>query len=196
MTIHLVHNDMLQAIPSFVAAGVVCDACVTDPPYHLTATQKRFGAADSAPAQFGRDGAMSRLSGGFMGQQWDGGDIAFRPETWATVATILRPGAFLVAFGGTRTYHRLACAIEDGGFVIQDSILDLIATDARVQRFMATLTEQQVDAFSQILADLQLTGALAWVFGTGFPKRRDNLKPAFEPLVFAYKPGGKRTMQI
>jgi site-specific DNA-methyltransferase (adenine-specific) len=93
-----------------------------------------------------------------MGQQWDGGDIAFRPETWATVATILRPGAVLVAFGGTRTYHRLVCAIEDGGFVVQDQI--------------------------------------AWMFGSGFPKRRDMLKPGFEPVCLAYKPGGKRTMQV
>jgi site-specific DNA-methyltransferase (adenine-specific) len=156
--IRIEHADMLEAIPRLVAEGVVCDACATDPPYHLTATQKRFGAANSAPAQHGRDGAMARLSGGFMGQQWDGGDIAFRPETWATVATILRPGAFLIAFGGTRTYHRLVCAIEDAGFVIQDQI--------------------------------------AWMFGTGFPKRRDMLKPAFEPICLAYKPGGKRTMQI
>jgi site-specific DNA-methyltransferase (adenine-specific) len=93
-----------------------------------------------------------------MGQTWDGGDVAFRPETWAAVATIMRPGAFLVAFGGTRTYHRLACAVEDGGFVIQDCIM--------------------------------------WLFATGFPKRRDMLKPAYEPIVCAYKPGGPRTMQI
>ena len=99
-----------------------------------------------------------RLAAGFMGQQWDGGDIAFRPETWATVAAVLRPGAFLVAFGGTRTFHRLVCAIEDAGFVVQDQI--------------------------------------AWMFGSGFPKRRDMLKPAFEPICLAYKPGGKRTMQV
>jgi site-specific DNA-methyltransferase (adenine-specific) len=151
------HGDMLEVIPRFVAEGVVCDAVVTDPPYHLTATVKRFGAADSAPAQQGKDGSYSRLSKGFMGQKWDGGDLAFRPETWATVATILRPGAFLVAFGGTRTYHRLVCAIEDAGFVIQDTI--------------------------------------AWLYGSGFPKRRDMLKPALELTVLAYKPGGKRTMQ-
>ena len=154
----ILQGDMLDEIPRLVTAGVVCDACVTDPPYHLLPTQRRFGADGSAPAQYGRDGAMARLSGGFMGQQWDGGDIAFRPDTWATVATVLRPGAFLVAFGGTRTYHRLASAIEDAGFVIQDTI--------------------------------------AWIYGTGFPKRRDMLKPAFEPICLAYKPGGARTMQV
>jgi site-specific DNA-methyltransferase (adenine-specific) len=158
MTVRVEHADMLEAIPRLVAEGVQVDAVVTDAPYHLTATQSRFGKADSAPAQHGRDGAMARLSGGFMGQQWDGGDIAFRPETWATVASIMRPGAFLVAFGGTRTHHRVWCAIEDAGLVIQDTIM--------------------------------------WMFGTGFPKRRNALKPAHEPIVLAYKPGGKRTMQI
>lgn len=93
-----------------------------------------------------------------MSQTWDGGDTAFRPETWATIASILRPGGFLVAFGGCRTYHRLACAIEDGGFVIQDCLM--------------------------------------WLYGTGFPKRRDALKPSYEPIVLAYRPGGPRTMQV
>jgi DNA modification methylase len=196
MTVEVFHGDCLEVIPRLVSEGRFVDAAITDPPYHLTATQKRFGAANSAPAQYGRDGAMARLSGGFMGQRWDGGDIAFRPETWATVATILRPGAFLLAFGGTRTYHRLACAIEDAGFVIQDSILDLISSDARVQRFLATLNDEQVAAFSAILDQMQPGGALFWGFGQGFPKRRDALKPAYEQIVCAYRPGGKRTLQI
>lgn len=156
--VSLLSGDMLEVIPRLVTEGVICDSCVCDPPYHLGPTQKRFGAANSAPAQYGRDGAMSRLSSGFMGAKWDGGDIAFRPETWATVATVLRPGAFLLAFGGTRTYHRLVCAIEDAGFIVQDQI--------------------------------------AWVFGSGFPKRKDMLKPAFEPICLAYKPGGKRSLQV
>lgn len=151
-------GDALQVIPELVSQGVVVDSIVTDPPYHLTARTKRFGKEGSAPPQYGKDGAMGRLSKGFMGQEWDGGDIAFRPETWATVGTIMRPGAFMLVFGGTRTYHRMTCAIEDAGFVIQDCIM--------------------------------------WMYGTGFPKRRDMLKPAYEPIVVAYKPGGDRTMQI
>lgn len=134
------------------------DACVTDPPYHLQATIKRFGEHGSAPAHHGRDGSYKRLSSGFMGQKWDGGDIAFRPETWALVLQTVKPGGFLLAFGGTRTWHRLACAIEDAGFVIQDTI--------------------------------------AWLYGSGFPKRRDMLKPAFEPIIMAYRPGGERALQI
>jgi site-specific DNA-methyltransferase (adenine-specific) len=57
-----------------------------------------------------------------MGKVWDGGDVAFRPETWAAVYRVLKPGAHLIAMGGTRTYHRLACAIEDAGFEIRDTV--------------------------------------------------------------------------
>src|SRR5580765_2967649 len=100
MTVRVEHDDCLRAIPRLVAEGVLCDAVVTDPPYHLTDMTKRFGRAFNAAGHRNQDGTnhYQRLAGGFMGQQWDGGDIAFRPETWATIATILRPGAFLVAF--------------------------------------------------------------------------------------------------
>lgn len=158
MSIRIEDGDSLKVVPWLAVEGVTVDAIVTDPPYHLVARTKRFGKEGSAPPKYGRDGAMGRLSKGFMGQAWDGGDIAFRPETWATVGEILRPGGFMLVFGGTRTYHRMTCAIEDAGFVIQDCIL--------------------------------------WMYGTGFPKRRDMLKPAYEPIAVAYKPGGGRTMQI
>jgi hypothetical protein len=57
-----------------------------------------------------------------MGKTWDGGDIAFRPDTWAAVFRVLKPGAHLLAFSGTRTQHRMVCAIEDAGFEIRDQI--------------------------------------------------------------------------
>jgi len=98
------------------------DSAVTDPPYHLTSIVKRFGAANAAPAKVGKTGAYARASKGFMGQSWDGGDVAFQPETWEAVYRVLKPGAHLVAFSGTRTYHRMACAIEDAGFEIRDQL--------------------------------------------------------------------------
>jgi site-specific DNA-methyltransferase (adenine-specific) len=55
-----------------------------------------------------------------MGMKWDTGDVAFDPAFWAECLRVLKPGAHLMAFGGTRTYHRLACAIEDAGFEIRD----------------------------------------------------------------------------
>jgi DNA modification methylase len=77
----------------------------------------RFKEADG-----GTGAAFARMSKGFMGKQWDGGDIAFDPATWHAVYRVLKPGAHLVAMGGTRTYHRMACAIEDAGFEIRDTI--------------------------------------------------------------------------
>ncbi len=99
------------------------DSVVTDPPYHLTSIVKRFGGKNAAPAQFGTDGAFARASRGFMGKEWDGGDIAFRPEFWAEVWRVLKPGGHLLAFSGSRTYHRMAVGIEDAGFEIRDQIM-------------------------------------------------------------------------
>jgi site-specific DNA-methyltransferase (adenine-specific) len=121
--IDLHEGDMRGVLAQLAAAGARFDACVTDPPYHLTSIVKRFGAADAAPAQHGTDGAFARASRGFMGQTWDGGDIAFQPQTWRAVFDALKPGAHLVAFGGSRTFHRIAVAIEDAGFEIRDTAM-------------------------------------------------------------------------
>lgn len=67
---------------------------VTDPPYELS----------------------------FMGKSWDGTGIAYQVELWVECLRVLKPGGHLLAFGGTRTYHRMAVAIEDAGFEIRDSI--------------------------------------------------------------------------
>ena len=94
-------------------------AC-TDPPYHLTADKK--GGTGIASLNENSPAGRARISTGFMGKHWDGGDIAFRPDVWREVFRVLKPGAHLLAFGGTRTYHRMACAIEDAGFEIRDCI--------------------------------------------------------------------------
>ena len=116
----VLHGDCLAILPTLPPDSF--NSCVTDPPYHLVSIVKRMSAPNAAPVGFGSDGRYRRLSGGFMGKQWDGGDIAARVETWAEVYRVLKPGAHLVAFGGTRTYHRMACAIEDAGFEIRDCI--------------------------------------------------------------------------
>ena len=63
-----------------------------------------------------------------MGQRWDSTGVAFDPATWAAVLRVLKPGGHLLAFGGSRTYHRLACAIEDAGFEIRDQIMWLYSS--------------------------------------------------------------------
>lgn len=125
MTCTVHHSDCVAWL--LAHDGPLFDACVTDPPYHLTSIVKRFGGGNAAPARKGKGdtatGAYARASRGFMGKQWDGGDVAFRPETWRAVYDRLKPGAHLIAFSGTRTYHRMACAIEDAGFEIRDCLM-------------------------------------------------------------------------
>lgn len=104
------------------------DAVVCDPPYHLQSIVKRFskdsldGEGVVATRCRERADGFGRLERGFMGQTWDGGDVAFRPETWREVYRVMKPGAHLLAFSGTRTYHRMAVAIEDAGFELRDMI--------------------------------------------------------------------------
>ena len=99
------------------------DSIVTDPPYGLTTIVKRFGKENSAPAQYGKDGSFSRLSKGFMGKEWDGSGIEYNVSAWYECYKALKPGGYLLAFGGSRTFYRIACAIEDAGFEIRDTIM-------------------------------------------------------------------------
>ena len=118
----LVNGDCLEEVQKLVDKGIQVDSIVTDPPYHLTSIVERFGKEGSAPAK-DKDGAFQRQSKGFMGKEWDGGDIAFRKETWELFMKVLKPGGHLLAFSGSRTYHRMAVAIEDAGFDIRDQIM-------------------------------------------------------------------------
>lgn len=97
-------------------------AMFCDAPYHLQTIVKRFGKKGSAPAKYGQDGVFQRSSKGFMGTQWDGGDLAFRPETWEAFGEVLHPGAFGMAFSASRNWHRMAVAIEDAGFILHPTI--------------------------------------------------------------------------
>ena len=117
------------------------DSIVTDPPYEL----------------------------GFMGKGWDKSGIAYSVEVWRESLRVLKPGGHLLAFGGTRTYHRMACAIEDAGFEIRDQIGWLYGTGFPKSRN---------------IAELDMTGdeAARWAgWGTA-------LKPAQEPICVARKP--------
>lgn len=92
-SITLYNDNMLNLLDDIPLNSI--DAVVTDPPYEL----------------------------GFMGKSWDASGIAFRPETWRHCWDVLKPGGYLLAFGGSRTFHRIACAIEDAGFEIRDTIM-------------------------------------------------------------------------
>ncbi len=124
----VIHGDCTVVLRGLAREAMLVDAVVTDPPYHLASIVARLGQPDSAPIQSGVTGVYARSSSGFMGQQWDGGDVAFRPETWRRVYDVMKPGAHLVAFAATKGYHRMACAIEDAGFEIPDMLLWLYGT--------------------------------------------------------------------
>ena len=90
------HNeDCIVQMQKMIDEGIQVDSVVTDPPYEL----------------------------GFMGKSWDSTGIAFQKETWELAFQLLKPGGHLLAFGGSRTYHRMAVAIEDAGFDIRDQIM-------------------------------------------------------------------------
>ena len=129
------------------------DSVVTDPPYHLASIVKRFGpgqkAINNRDTKEGRNGPYHNTARGFMGQTWDGGDIAFNKDFWKEVYRVIKPGAVLLAFAAPRNYHRMGVAVEDAGFEIFDMI--------------------------------------NWIYGSGFPKRKNYLKPAHEPIVMARK---------
>lgn len=118
MTIDILHGDSRDVLKTLADNSI--DSVVCDPPYALVSIVKRFGKEGSAPAI--GNAAYARASAGFMGQQWDTGETAFAVEFWAEVMRVLKPGGHVVAFSGTRTYHRLAVAIEDSGFEIRDML--------------------------------------------------------------------------
>ena len=92
MTFTILHGNNLDILPTLPDNSV--DSIVTDPPYEL----------------------------GFMGKGWDSSGIAYSVELWAECLRVLKPGGHLLSFGGTRTFHRVAVAIEDAGFEIRDNI--------------------------------------------------------------------------
>ena len=166
----LLNGDCIEEMQKLIDDGVQVDSVVTDPPYHLTSIVKRFGKEDSAPAQFGTDGAYARASKGFMGKEWDGGDIAFRPETWELALKLLKPGGHLLAFSASRNYHRMAVAIEDAGFEIRDQIMWIYGS-----------------GFPKSHNIGKQIGDEDFGWGTA-------LKPAHEPIVLARKPISEKSI--
>ena len=118
----LLNGDCIEQMQKLKDEGKQIDSVVTDPPYHLTSIVERYGKEGSAPAK-DKDGLYQRQARGFMGKEWDGGDIAFRTDTWKLAYDLLKPGGYLLAFSASRNYHRMAVAIEDAGFEIRDQIM-------------------------------------------------------------------------
>lgn len=143
------------------------DSIVTDPPYEL----------------------------GFMGKSWDSTGIAYDIAMWKDALRVLKPGGHLLAFSGSRTYHRMASAIEDAGFDVRDNIARFYSGKKDKDAFLNSLSDEQIELF---LTAFGAPSMLEWVYGSGFPKSRNlegdfegwgtALKPAHEPICMARKP--------
>ena len=174
----LYHWNMLDMWK--IVGGGTIDSIVTDPPYELN----------------------------FMWKWWDNSWIAFQPDTWKKCYDALKPWWYLLAFWGSRTFHRIACAIEDAGFEIRDTIMWLYGSwfpkslniwlaidkknwvDNRTWKVVEWVGSNQTLSMRNWLSESmefkseyeerKATNERAW-WGTA-------LKPSYEPIIVARKP--------
>jgi DNA modification methylase len=210
MRVDLRHGDSRDVIKTLADASI--DSVVCDPPYALVSIVKRFGGENAAPAK--DCDVYARSSRGFMGKQWDTGEVAFDPAFWVDVMRVMKPGAHLLAFGGTRTYHRLAVAIEEAGFEIRDQIGWLYGSGFPKSHDVSKGIDKAAGAERKIVGSYKATGTARTLTGGNYGggghnvDERDQiyqtapatdaarewhgwgtaLKPAWEPIVMARKP--------
>ena len=174
----LINADCIEAMKAMPDNSV--DSIVTDPPYEL----------------------------GFMGKSWDASGIAFNIEVWQEALRVIKPGGHLIAFSGSRTYHRMAVAIEDAGFQIRDQIMWVYGSGFPKSHNISKGIDKASDFEGEVIGtekiDIGIQGnsmhagrqtnvvereivelspdAAKWQgWGTA-------LKPAHEPMVLARKP--------
>lgn len=147
-----IYNETMMNIDKHVLDNSV-DAIVTDPPYGLTSITKN-----------------AKSSKGFFSTEWDGSGIELNVEAWKKCYNALKPGGYLLAFGGSRTFHRIACAIEDAGFEIRDTIMWLYGTGMPHGNRIDTIIEEKYGE-KGMYEDCTYA-----------------LKPAYEPIIMARKP--------
>jgi len=172
------------------------DSIVTDPPYEL----------------------------GFMGKDWDKSGVTYRVETWLEAFRVLKPGGHLLAFGGSRTYHRMVCAVEDAGFEIRDQLLWMFGQGFPKSKDVSKSIDKEAGAEREIIDRVRIrherprtqADSLTLV-GGGLPGQSKawmppdisipvtdeakewegwgtGLKPAHEPIVLARKPLSEKTV--
>lgn len=164
-------------------------SCVTDPPYEL----------------------------GFMNRQWDDSGIAFDVGLWEEVKRVLKPGAHLLAFGGSRTHHRMMVAIEDAGFEIRDTLMWVYGGGFPKSLNVSKAIDKQKGEKREVVGTKQIgnssrTGGKDWKEESGFAngqvevtepateeaKKWDGwgtaLKPGYEPICLARKPLSEGTV--
>ena len=178
--ITLHHGDCIEVMRTMPDNCV--DSIVTDPPYEL----------------------------GFMGKSWDSTGIAYNVELWTQALRVLKPGGHLLAFSGSRTYHRMACAIEDAGFEIRDQIMwlygsgfpkshnvskgidkaagakrEVVGINVNVVRESKIKGDSDYGGFTKANSEITTPATPAAQQWNGWGTA---LKPAHEPIVMARKP--------
>ena len=159
------------------------DSVVTDPPYEL----------------------------GFMGKKWDSTGIAYDVTVWEECLRVLKPGGHILAFGGSRTFHRMAVAIEDAGFEIRDSIAWMYGSgfpkSLDVSKAIDKAAGYQGEVIGTETVDVGIQGGSMHAGRSQKLEEREirelsseakqwegwgtTLKPAFEPIVVGRKPFAK-----
>ncbi len=191
LEINKIHNiDCLEGLKLLDDNSV--DSIVTDPPYEL----------------------------GFMGKKWDSTGIAYSVELWQEALRVLKHGGHLLAFGGTRTYHRMVCAIEDAGFEIRDCIQWIYGSGFPKSMDISKAIDKQAGAEREVIGRNQYVkrrpqkeynheqkwgktlggseSTLLTAPATEEAKQWEGwgtcLKPANEPIVVARKPLSEKTV--
>jgi len=164
------------------------DSIVTDPPYEI----------------------------GFMGKTWDNSGIAYNVDMWKECLRVLKPGGYLLSFSGTRTYHRIACAIEDSGFEVRDMIEWIYGSGFPKSLDISKALDKKAGAEREVIGHLK-AGKSAMGQGSGWNEHQNTtqpeitapsspeakewegwggtaLKPAHEPIVVARKPLSEKTV--
>ena len=173
----LYQGNMLDMLEDIEPNSI--DAIITDPPYELN----------------------------FMNKGWDNSGIAFQADTWKRCLEVLKPGGYLLAFGGSRTFHRVACAIEDAGFEIRDTIMWIYGSGFPKSMNIGLALDKKngvesidtgiVSPNARPNCDKSNTLYESGTVGKEFTiKKATNewdgwgtaLKPSFEPIVVARKP--------
>ena len=168
----LINADCIAAMKEMEDNSV--DSIVTDPPYEL----------------------------GFMGKSWDASGIAFNIEVWQEALRVLKPGGHLIAFSGSRTYHRMAVAIEDAGFQIRDQIMWVYGSGFPKSMDISKQLDKQQGVWrgraGAVVSENGSMSAPNYERNPKEPPYTDEakqwqgwgtaLKPAHEPMVLARKP--------
>ena len=172
----LYHGNMLDMLEVIEPNSI--DSIITDPPYELN----------------------------FMNRSWDNSGIAFNKDAWKKCYDVIKPGGYLLAFGGSRTFHRIAVAIEDAGFEIRDTIMYLYGSGFPKSLNIGLAIDKKMgidNRTGNIRTDGKATLGSIYEWANGNPNTKEyeerkaqnqwdgwetQLKPSYEPIIVARKP--------